>query len=440
VFKRILIANRGEIAARVVRTARRMGVETVAVFSDADAGARHVKVADRAVRLGPAAAADSYLRGDRVIEAALATGAEAIHPGYGFLSENPDFAEAVAQAGLLFIGPSGSAIRAMGLKDAAKAVMERAGVPVVPGYHGEDQSPGRLAVEAERIGYPVLVKAVAGGGGKGMRRVDRAEDFVEALAGRSGRRKGPSATTRCWWRSTCRAPGTSRCRCSATGPARSTCSSATARFTAPPEGDRRGAGAGDDRGDPYGHRHRCGAGGGGHRLCRAGTVEFIADASHGLRPDRFWFMEMNTRFAGRAPVTEAITGVDLVEWQLRVAAGEPLPLRQEELAIDGHAVEARLYAEDVAAGFLPATGTLTRLRFPRRARVDTGVLEGDAISPWYDPMIAKIICRGESREEAFAALGRALAGTQVAGCTTNLAFLSALVAHPDVRAGRLDTG
>ncbi|TFL20242.1 acetyl-CoA carboxylase biotin carboxylase subunit [Jannaschia formosa] len=440
-FRKILIANRGEIACRVIDTCRRMGVATVAVHSDVDAGARHVAMADQAVSLGAAAPADSYLRGDAIIEAARATGAEAIHPGYGFLSENPDFVEAVEAAGLVFIGPSARAIRAMGLKDAAKALMEEAGVPVVPGYRGDDQAPERLASEAEAIGYPVLIKAVAGGGGKGMRRVDRATDFADALeAARSEAAK---------------AFGNDRVL--------------VEKYVATPRhievqvfGDGTRAVHLFERDCSLQRRHqkvieeapapgmtlemRTAMGEAAVRAAEAigysgaGTVEFIVDASEGLRPDRFYFMEMNTRLQVEHPVTEAITGVDLVEWMLRVASGEPLWLAQEDLSITGHAFEARLYAEDAAAGFLPATGTLTHLAFPPGARADTGVRPGDTISPWYDPMIAKLTVHGPTRAVALMQLERALAGTRVAGTVTNLSFLRKLSAQEDFVRGDVDTG
>ncbi|WP_210527336.1 acetyl-CoA carboxylase biotin carboxylase subunit [Rubellimicrobium arenae] len=440
-FRRILIANRGEIACRIIDTARRLGVETVAVFSDADAGARHVAMADHTVRIGPPPASDSYLNAAAILDAARTTGAEAIHPGYGFLSENPDFAEAVAQAGLTFIGPSASAIRAMGLKDAAKALMERAGVPVVPGYHGADQDAQHLAREAARIGYPVLIKAVAGGGGKGMRRVEDPSQFADALT--SARREARNAfgndavlienyvatprhiEVQVFGDGT-RAVHLFERDCSLQRRHQKVVEEAPAPGM--PDAMRQAMGQAAVRAaEAIGYSG-------------AGTVEFIVDASDGLRPDRFWFMEMNTRLQVEHPVTEAITGLDLVEWQLRVASGEPLPLRQEDLRIQGHAVEARLYAEDVPAGFLPATGRLSRRRFSDGVRVETGVREGDAITPWYDPMIAKLVAHGPTRELALDRLAQALARTQVAGCTTNLAFLSALVAHEGFRAGHPDTG
>jgi 3-methylcrotonyl-CoA carboxylase alpha subunit len=440
-FRRILIANRGEIACRVIDTCRRLGVECVAVHSDADAAARHVAMADAAVPIGGPAPAESYLRGDAIVQAALDTGAEAIHPGYGFLSENPDFVAAVERAGLTFIGPSAPAIRAMGLKDAAKKLMEEAGVPVVPGYHGENQDPEHLSGAADAIGYPVLIKAVAGGGGKGMRKVARPADFMAALEGarrEAGAAFGNEAVL-------------------------------IEKFVEKPRhievqvfGDGADAVHLFERDCSLQRRHqkvieeapapgmtpemRAAMGEAAVRAAKAigyrgaGTVEFIVDASDGLRPDRFWFMEMNTRLQVEHPVTEAITGVDLVEWQLRVAAGEPLPVRQRELSINGHAFEARLYAEDVPAGFLPATGRLDHLAFPTGVRADSGVRAGDEISPFYDPMIAKLVVHGPTRAVALGRLAAALAGTEVGGSVTNLDFLAALAAHPRFAAGDVDTG
>ncbi|MWD27592.1 biotin/lipoyl-binding protein [Aquicoccus sp. SCR17] len=440
-FDTILIANRGEIACRVIETARGMGLRTVAVYSDADAGARHVALADQAVHIGGAAPSESYLKGDRIIEAARQTGAQAIHPGYGFLSENPDFVDAVEAAGLTFIGPSAKAIRAMGLKDAAKRLMDEAGVPVVPGYLGEDQEPGRLELEADAVGYPVLIKAVAGGGGKGMRLVEQAKDFGDALA-------------------------------SARAEARTAFGNEAVlieKFVAKPRhievqvfGDGERAVHLFERDCSLQRRHqkvieeapapgmteemRTAMGQAAVRAAEAigykgaGTVEFIVDGSDGLRPDGFWFMEMNTRLQVEHPVTEAVTGLDLVEWQIRVAAGEPLPLAQEDLQLNGHAFEARLYAEDVPKGFLPATGTLSHLRFAEGCRADTGVRSGDTISPHYDPMIAKIITHGPTRDIALKRLARALRETEVAGTVTNLAFLGALAGHEGFAAGDVDTG
>ncbi len=440
-FEKILIANRGEIACRVIDSCRRLGVQTVAVYSDADRDARHVAMADQAVWIGGPKPADSYLRGDAVIAAAQDTGAEAIHPGYGFLSENPEFVAAVEAAGLVFIGPSADAIRAMGLKDAAKALMERAGVPVVPGYHGADQEPGHLEVEAASIGYPVLIKAVAGGGGKGMRRVDGPETFLSALESAKAEALGAFGDDRVLIEKFVSKPrhievqvfgdGTRAVHlferdCSLQRRHQKVIEEAPAPGMTPEMRAEMGAAA-VRAAEAIGY-------------AGAGTVEFIVDASDGLRADRFYFMEMNTRLQVEHPVTEAITGVDLVEWQLRVAAGEALPMAQDELVIDGHAFEARLYAEDVPKGFLPATGTLAHLAFPDIARIDSGVRPGDTISPWYDPMIAKVIVHGPTRAVALRKLERALAGTQVAGSVTNLAFLRKLAGHPGFGAGDVDTG
>src|SRR6056297_2871461 len=391
-FERILIANRGEIACRVMGTAQEMGVEVVAVYSDADRGAAHVAMADVAVHIGGSAPAESYLCGDRIIAAALETGAEAIHPGYGFLSENPDFVEAVEAAGLVFIGPSARAIRAMGLKDAGKKLMEEAGVPVVPGYHGANQDPEHLAGAADTIGYPVLIKAVAGGGGKGMRLVERPQDFAEALESARGEARTAFGNADVLIEKFVEKPrhievqvfgdGTRAVHlferdCSLQRRHQKVIEEAPAPGMTPGMRDAMGQAA-VRAAEAIGYSG-------------AGTVEFIVDGSDGLRSDGFWFMEMNTRLQVEHPVTEAITGVDLVDWQLRVASGEGVPLRQEDLAISGHAFEARLYAEDVPKGFLPATGRLAHLRFAEGARADTGVRAGDEISPHYDPMIAKII-------------------------------------------------
>jgi 3-methylcrotonyl-CoA carboxylase alpha subunit len=440
-FRKILIANRGEIACRIITTARRLGVATVAVHSDADAHARHVAMADQAVPIGGPAPRESYLRGDAIIAAARATGAEAIHPGYGFLSENPDFVDAVTAAGLVFIGPSARAIRAMGLKDAAKALMEQAGVPVVPGYHGTNQDPEHLAGAAEAIGYPVLIKAVAGGGGKGMRRVDRAADFPAAL--RSARAEAANAfgNDAVLIEKYILCPRHIELQVFGDGV------DAVHLFERDCSLQRRHQKVIEEAPAPgMTESMRNAMGQAAVRAARAigysgaGTIEFIVDGSQGLREDRFWFMEMNTRLQVEHPVTEAVTGIDLVEWQLRVAAGEPLPLRQDQLEIRGHAFEARLYAEDVPAGFLPATGRLAHLAFPADVRADTGVRSGDTISPWYDPLIAKIISHGPTRATALASLARALDNTQVAGTVTNLSFLGALARHGAFVAGQVDTG
>ncbi|MBL9072922.1 acetyl/propionyl/methylcrotonyl-CoA carboxylase subunit alpha [Tabrizicola sp.] len=442
-FAKILVANRGEIAARVIATARRMGIATVAVHSDADAQALHVTLADEAVRIGPAPASESYLNGQAIIAAALRTGAQAIHPGYGFLSENPGFVEAVEAAGLVFIGPPASAIRAMGLKDAAKRLMESAGVPVVPGYHGEDQDPLRLAREAEAIGYPVLIKARAGGGGKGMRLVEDPAAFPAALESAAREAQASFGDPACLIEKYIASPrhievqvfadaqGTTvhlfERDCSLQRRHQKVIEEAPAPgMTAPVRAAMTKAAIQAAR--SIGYRG-------------AGTVEFIADGSGPLREDGFWFMEMNTRLQVEHPVSEAITGLDFVELQLRVAAGEPLPFTQGDLRIDGHAIEARLYAEDAERGFLPATGHLTHLAFQRGpVRVDAGVRQGDEITPWYDPMIAKLIAHAPDRSAALALLGQTLDATRIAGSTTNLAFLAALTRHPDVRSGKVDTG
>jgi 3-methylcrotonyl-CoA carboxylase alpha subunit len=469
-LKSLLIANRGEIACRVMRTAQRLGIRTVAVYSDADRNALHVRMADEAVHIGASPARESYLVGEGIVAAARETGAEAIHPGYGFLSENADFAEAVIGAGLIWVGPKRDSIRAMGLKDAAKKLMADAGVPVTPGYLGEDQSPETLRKEAAKIGWPVLIKAVAGGGGKGMRKVDRAKDFGGALD--SCKREAASSF------------GDDRV--------------ILEKYIDRPRhievqvfGDSHGNAVHlFERDCSLQRRHQkvieeapvpgmdeatreavCAA---AVRAAKAvdyegaGTVEFIADASDGLNADRIWFMEMNTRLQVEHPVTEAITGVDLVEWQLRVASGEKLPKSQKQLAIAGHAIEARLYAEDPAKGFLPSVGRLEHFALDEPTpfvpsevegristsldtngngagedegiRVDTGVAEGDAISPYYDPMIAKLVAHGGDRAEAIGKLAAMLDGTEVWPVRTNAGFLFNAVLHPEFAAGEIDTG
>jgi 3-methylcrotonyl-CoA carboxylase alpha subunit len=446
-FRKILIANRGEIACRVMRTARKMGVKTVAVYSDADAKAPHVAMADEAVRIGASPVGESYLRADKIIEAALSTGAEAIHPGYGFLSENPDFVDKVTAADLVFIGPSAASIRAMGLKDAAKALMEKAGVPVVPGYHGDTQALVLLATKAREIGYPVLIKARAGGGGKGMRRVDRPDDFADALAGAKREAKSAFGDDHVLIEKYVDKPrhievqvfGDNRGNavhlferdCSAQRRHQKVIEEAPAPGMTP---ELRAAMT-----DAAVKAAKA------IKYSGAGTIEFIVDASKGLKADRFWFMEMNTRLQVEHPVTEMVTGVDLVEWQLRVASGEKLPKSQEEIRLDGHAFEARLYAEDASKGFLPATGTLHHLKFPvapsgGNIRVETGVRAGDSISPYYDPMIAKLVAHGPDRASALALLADTLETTEVAGSVTNLAFLAALAEDADFAAGDVDTG
>ena len=440
-FTKILIANRGEIACRVMETARRLGVKTVAIYSDADAGAKHVALADEVLHIGPPQVAESYLKGDLIIDLALTVGAQAIHPGYGFLSENPDFVDAVEKAGLTFIGPSADAIRAMGLKDAAKKLMEEAGVPVVPGYHGDDQADERLSEEAARIGYPVLIKAVAGGGGKGMRKVDDRSQFSHALASAKSEAMSAFGNDAVLIEKFVQSPRHIEVQVFGDGV------DALHLFERDCSLQRRHQKVIEEAPAPgMTEGMRAAMGDAAVRAAKAigykgaGTVEFIVDGSDGLRPDKFWFMEMNTRLQVEHPVTEAITGVDLVEWQLRVAAGEALPARQDDLTITGHAFEARLYAEDVPAGFLPATGTLTHLKFSDRARNDSGVRAGDTISPFYDPMIAKVITHGPTREIALMQLGAALEETEVAGSVTNLAFLGALTRHDGFKAGDVDTG
>ena len=440
-FQKILIANRGEIACRVIDTARKLGVRTVAVYSEADRGARHVALADEALPIGGPAPKDSYLRGDAIIRAALDTCAGGIHPGYGFLSENPDFVDAVTAAGLTFIGPSAQAIRKMGLKDAAKALMAEAGVPVVPGYHGENQDADHLQAQADRIGYPVLIKAVAGGGGKGMRLVERAGDFPAALQSAQGEAATAFGNPAVLIEKYISRPRHIEVQVFGDG------QRAVHLFERDCSLQRRHQKVIEEAPAPgMTPQMRAAMGAAATRAAEAigyagaGTVEFIVDASRGLRPDGFWFMEMNTRLQVEHPVTELVTGIDLVEWQLRVASGEPLPSRQEDLAITGHAFEARLYAEDVPAGFLPATGRLAHLRFPDHARIETGVRPGDAISPWYDPMIAKIVTHGATRAIALRALESALVDTEVAGSVTNVDFLIALSRHEGFGRGEVDTG
>ncbi|KAA2316184.1 ATP-grasp domain-containing protein [Pseudooceanicola sediminis] len=440
-FDTILIANRGEIACRVIESARAMGLRTVAVHSDPDAGARHVALADVAVSIGGASPAESYLRGDAIIAAAQATGAQAIHPGYGFLSENPDFVEAVEAAGLVFIGPSARAIRAMGLKDAAKALMAEAGVPVVPGYQGAEQGAEHLAARADEVGYPVLIKAVAGGGGKGMRLVETPEAFAEALTSAQAEAQGAFGNPVVLIEKFVASPRHIEVQVFGDG------TRAVHLFERDCSLQRRHQKVIEEAPAPgMTQAMRRAMGDAAVRAAEAigysgaGTVEFIVDGSDGLRADRFWFMEMNTRLQVEHPVTEAVTGVDLVAWQIRVAAGEPLPVQQGDLALTGHAFEARLYAEDVAKGFLPATGRLAHLRFADGARADTGVRAGDVISPHYDPMIAKIITHGATREIALRKLARALRETEVAGTVTNLGFLGALAEHAGFGRGEVDTG
>ncbi|MEP0520604.1 MAG: acetyl/propionyl/methylcrotonyl-CoA carboxylase subunit alpha [Hyphomicrobiales bacterium] len=439
-FSKILIANRGEIACRIIRTARRMGIKTVAVYSEIDKNALHVHMADEAFHIGPSPVSESYLNSERIIESALISGAQAIHPGYGFLSENADFVEAVEADGLVFIGPSASAIRKMGLKDAAKSLMEDAKVPVVPGYHGDNQDPTFLARQADIIGYPILIKARAGGGGKGMRKVDQPSDFQMCLEG--AQREGLASF----------------------GDAHILIEkyiSAPRHIEVQIFGDNHGNALHlFERDCSIQRRHQkvieeAPAPGMTDDVRRAmtnaavkaakaidysgaGTIEFIVDGSGPLREDGFWFMEMNTRLQVEHPVTEAIIGHDLVEWQLRVASGESVPVQQNELKIDGHAFEARLYAEDPSRNFIPATGHLHHLKFGD-ARIDTGVQSGSDISSYYDPMIAKVITHGANRTSALSKLNRALQETHVAGLVSNLAFLTALTEHDGFKHGAVDT-
>ena len=442
-FKSVLVANRGEIARRVFATARRMGIATVAVYSEADAEAAHVADADQAVLIGPAAARESYLVGDKIIAAAKSTGAEAIHPGYGFLSENAEFAEAVAKAGLIWIGPPPAAIRAMGLKDAAKALMQKAGVPVTPGYLGEDQSAANLAKEAARIGFPVLIKAVAGGGGKGMRRVDKAGDFAAALASCQREAKASFGDDRVLLETYVTRPR--HIEVQVFGDAHGNavhlyerdCSLQRRHQKVIEEAPAPGMDAATRAAVTKAAVDAAKA----VSYVGAGTVEFIADASQSLKPDRIWFMEMNTRLQVEHPVTEMVTGLDLVEWQFRVAAGEPLPLKQAEIGLTGHAVEARLYAENTSGGlFLPSTGVLEHFVLPPTVRADAGVEEGGEVTPYYDPMIAKLIAHAETREAALAELADACDGVEVWPVRTNAGFLARCLEAPDFIAGDVDTG
>ncbi|KPF69834.1 3-methylcrotonyl-CoA carboxylase [beta proteobacterium AAP99] len=481
-FSKILIANRGEIACRVITTARRLGIKTVAVYSDADRDAKHVAMADEAVHIGGAAPKDSYLRADAVIAAAKATGAQAVHPGYGFLSENEDFAQSLAREGIVFIGPPASAIAAMGSKSAAKSLMEKAGVPLTPGYHGDNQDPAFLKAEADKIGYPVIIKAAAGGGGKGMRVVTEAIFFADALA--SCKREAINAfgddkvlvekyVTRprhieiqvfadtqgnavyCFERDCslqrrhqkvleeAPAPGMTPERRAAMGEAAVAAAMAvgyvgagTVEFIVEQAGPS-AAGPQGERSDAFGIE--------GASAPSGGSAGANAPSVGGFN---FYFMEMNTRLQVEHPVTEMVIGHDLVEWQLRVAAGEPLPVRQEQLRITGHAIEARVYAEHPEGGFLPSTGTLTHLHFPAHSsftrnsavRVDSGVRSGDTITPFYDPMIAKLIVWGEDRAQALARLAAALDATHIVGPKTNVAFLARCVRNAAFASGSVHTG
>ena len=436
-FGKILIANRGEIACRVIKTARRMGIRTVAVYSEADARALHVERADEAYPIGPAPARESYLKIERILETARRAGVEAIHPGYGFLSENARFAEVCEAAGIRFIGPPASAIQAMGLKSAAKGLMTTSGVPVVPGYHGAAQDLDTLAAAAAETGYPVLIKASAGGGGKGMRIVNQPVDLAEAVA--SAKREAASAfgDDRLLLEKYLAQPRHIEIQVFA-----DTHGNVISLFERDCSLQRRYQKVVEEAPAPgldTGRRHEMGeaacAAARAIGYVNAGTVEFI------VQGDAFYFMEMNTRLQVEHPVTEAITGLDLVEWQLRVAAGEPLPRRAEQITFHGHAIEARVYAEDPAHDFRPSTGLISHLKAPLElARVDSGVRQGDSISVHYDPLIAKLIVWAPDRGTAIARLRGALAEYQVAGVTTNIPFLAAVAAHPAYRAGQLDTG
>ena len=437
----LLIANRGEIACRIIRTARSLGIRTVAVYSDADANALHVRQADEAVHIGSSPARESYLVGEKIIAAAKATGAEAIHPGYGFLSENADFAQAVKDAGLVWVGPNPDSIRAMGLKDAAKERMIAAGVPVTPGYLGEDQRPDHLKAEADKIGYPVLIKAVAGGGGKGMRRVDASEEFADALLSCQREAASSFGDDRVLIEKYILSPR--HIEVQVFGDSHGNvvhlferdCSLQRRHQKVIEEAPAPGM-------DGETREAICAA---AVRAAQAvdyvgaGTIEFIADASEGLRADRIWFMEMNTRLQVEHPVTEEITGQDLVEWQLRVASGEPLPRTQDKLEINGWAMEARLYAEDPTTGFLPSIGTLQHFSLSG-GRIETGVTVGDEISPFYDPMIAKLIVHGAQREDAVSALQAICSGVEVWPVRTNAGFLARLLERPEFHDFAIDTG
>ncbi|WP_448255074.1 acetyl/propionyl/methylcrotonyl-CoA carboxylase subunit alpha [Ottowia oryzae] len=450
-FQKILIANRGEIACRVAATARRLGVRTVAVYSDADAHAKHVMACDEAVHVGGSAPKDSYLQWQRIIDAAKATGAQAIHPGYGFLSENEDFARACADNGLVFIGPPASAIKAMGLKAESKRLMESAKVPLVPGYHGTDQTPELLHQEADRIGYPVLIKASAGGGGKGMRAVEKSADFMAALASCQREAINSFGDDAVLIEKYVQRPR--HIEIQVFGDAHGNYVYLFERDCSVQRRHQKVLEEAPAPGMPESIRAAMGeAAVNAARAVNyvgAGTVEFIVEQPGGYdRPDqmKFYFMEMNTRLQVEHPVTEAITGQDLVEWQLRVASGEPLPLEQDDLLLEGHAIEARICAENPDNNFLPATGALHVYRKPPHSafeidtvRIDDGVREGDAISPFYDSMIAKLIVWGETREQALARLDEALAATHIAGLQTNVQFLRHVLATPSFSQAKLDT-
>ncbi|RLJ37183.1 acetyl/propionyl/methylcrotonyl-CoA carboxylase subunit alpha [Acidovorax sp. 106] len=450
-FNKILIANRGEIACRVAATAKRLGVKTVAVYSDADANAKHVAVCDEAVHIGGSAPKDSYLRWERIIEAAQATGAQAIHPGYGFLSENEDFAQACAAAGLVFIGPPASAIKDMGLKAESKQLMEKAGVPLVPGYHGADQDPALLQREADRIGYPVLIKASAGGGGKGMRAVDKAEDFAAALESCKREAINSFGDDAVLVEKYVQRPR--HIEIQVFGDTHGNCVYLFERDCSVQRRHQKVLEEAPAPGMTPALRQQMGeaavAAAKAVNYVGAGTVEFIVEQPGGYeKPEdmKFFFMEMNTRLQVEHPVTEAITGLDLVEWQLRVASGEPLPLQQQDLRIIGHAIEARICAENPDNNFLPATGALNVYALPEcvtfergLVRVDSGVRQGDAISPFYDSMVAKLIVHGDTREQALARLDDALAQTHIVGLATNVQFLRRVARTEAFASAKLDT-
>nr|WP_315135191.1 acetyl/propionyl/methylcrotonyl-CoA carboxylase subunit alpha [uncultured Limnohabitans sp.] len=456
-FKKILIANRGEIACRVAATARRMGLKTVAVYSDADASAKHVQACDEAVHVGGSAPKDSYLRWERILQAAKDTGAEAVHPGYGFLSENEDFAKACAAAGLVFIGPPASAILAMGLKAESKRLMEAAGVPLVPGYHGADQDPALLQREADRIGYPALIKASAGGGGKGMRVVEKSEDFAAALASCQREAINSFGSDAVLIEKYVQRPR--HIEIQVFGDTQGNCVYLFERDCSVQRRHQKVLEEAPAPGMSDALRAQMGAAAVAAakavNYVGAGTVEFIVEQTAYDQPEsmKFFFMEMNTRLQVEHPVTEAITGLDLVEWQLRVANGEPLPLRQDQLRIQGHAIEARICAENPDNHFLPATGTLQVYRKPQASsferanmsdtgvavRIDDGVREGDTISPFYDSMVAKLIVHGDTREQALARLDTALAQTHIVGLNTNVQFLRHVVRSPAFAKAQLDT-
>jgi 3-methylcrotonyl-CoA carboxylase alpha subunit len=442
-LRSVLIANRGEIAVRIIRTARALGMRTIAVYSEADRDALHVRLADEAHLLGPAPAPESYLNLGRLMEVARQSGAECLHPGYGFLSERAELPEACAAAGIAFVGPPAAAMRAMGLKSEAKTLMAKAGVPIIPGYFGDNQEPKFLRQKAYEIGYPVLIKAIAGGGGRGMRRVEKAIEFDAALAGAMREAESAFGDPRVMIEKYVASPRHVEVQVFADGHGNIVhlyerdCSLQRRHQKVIEETPAPGISL--ETRDAMGRAAIEAARAVGY--VGAGTVEFLAEGRE-LKPGGFWFLEMNTRLQVEHPVTEAVTGVDLVEWQFRVAAGEKLPLKQSEIRIEGHAVEARLYAEDPERGFLPSIGQLHALQLPEGEgiRIDSGVESGAEIVPYYDPLLAKIIAHGRSREAAFNRVAKALAETMVIGPRCNVAFLRALVILPQVRDGRVDTG